>query len=102
MHKKIVLTVFIMAIAALAVIYIQNRYFTAPEERITAARVVVPQVGSNEVEEESEQEIGLNNVSPTVLPLKFNDTIGWTLNRHIDGHNDSISFVSYFNEFLVQ
>lgn len=97
MHKKIVLTVFIMAIAALAVIYIQNRYFTAPEERITAARVVVPQVGNNEVEEESEQEISeyLDPEMVSLVALNPGETLLATVNSDFDGdtYEDQINAI---------
>ena len=48
MHKKVVFAVFVLAIGAIALIYIQHRYFTAPEENVTASRVVVPKVNDDQ------------------------------------------------------
>ena len=89
MHKKVVFAVFVLAIGAIALIYIQHRYFTAPEEKVTASRVVVPKINGDQDAEDEDLD---GSTSPymdpemvSLVPLNPDETLISTVDMDFDG-----------------
>jgi hypothetical protein len=87
MHKKVVFAVFIVTVAVLAVIFLQNRYLATPEEKITASRVVIPQVTGHEGEDanhiDDNEYFDPDIVS--LVPLNTDEVLLATVNADFDG-----------------
>lgn len=83
MHKRLVFALFIIAIAVIAIIFLQNRYLQAPEEKITASRVVVPQVDRSEDNDDESQLLDSELIS--MVALNQNETLLATVDMDFDG-----------------
>ncbi|MBP5357665.1 MAG: pallilysin-related adhesin [Treponema sp.] len=99
MHKKVVFAVFVLAIGVLAVIYIQYRYFTAPEEKVTASRVVVPRVNDDQELDDDDFDNGsseyLDPEIVSLVPLNSDETLLATVDMDFDGdlNNDQVNAI---------
>lgn len=99
MHKKVVFAVFVLAIGAIALIYIQHRYFTAPEEKVTASRVVVPKVNDDqELDDELFDDGSSEYLDPdmvSLVPLNPDETLLATVDMDFDGdlNNDQVNAI---------
>ncbi len=84
MHKKFIFVLFILVVAALAVIFIQQRYLkTTEEERITASRIVIPQVDRLGEEEDMSELLDPELVS--MVPLNSDETLIAKIDMDFDG-----------------
>ncbi|MEE3314868.1 MAG: hypothetical protein VZR56_12010, partial [Treponema sp.] len=89
MHKKVVFAVFIVTVAILAVIFLQNRYLATPEEKVTASRVVIPQVAGHENEDANhiDENEYLDAELVSLVPLNPGEILLSTVNADFDGDN---------------
>ena len=83
MHKKVVLALFVVAIAVIALIFLRQKYYQAPEEKITASRVVIPQVGRTDSDDDEDDLLSPRNVSK--VPLNMDETLLSTVDMDFDG-----------------
>ena len=87
MHKKVVFAVFIVTVAVLAVVFLQNRYLATPEEKVTASRVVIPRVAGHESEDANhidEYEYFDPDIV-SLVPLNSGESLLATVNMDFDG-----------------
>ncbi len=93
MHKKLVLALFIVVIAAIAIIFLQQKYKQAPgEEKIMASRIVIPQIEHSAEEDDSPY---LDTEKTSLVPLNSDETLLATVDMDFDGdgQDDEISAV---------
>ncbi len=83
MHKKLVIALFIAAIAAIAIIFLRQQYYQAPEEKITASRIVIPQVENQDADEPDESFI--SDEKQSLVPLNVGETLISIVDMDFDG-----------------
>lgn len=99
MHKKVVFAVFVLAIGILALVYIQYRYFTTPEEKVTASRVVVPRVNDDQEADDGVFDDGSSEyLDPDIVslvPLNQDETLLASVDMDFDGdlNNDQVNAI---------
>ncbi|MBQ1833525.1 MAG: pallilysin-related adhesin [Treponema sp.] len=92
MRKRLVFALFIIAVAVIAIIFLRQKYYQAPEEKITASRIVIPQADKASSDED---EAYLSSGKISMVPLNPDETLIATLDMDFDGdrQDDQVSAV---------
>lgn len=104
MKNRIVPVLFVIAVAAISLFAIKQRYFTVEKEDSVVSKLIVPVVKQQGGEDGEDSGFGSEEGSVSLIPLNSDETLYGTLSQDFDGdgYDDQVNAIKSSNSPYMQ